>query len=557
MKNGIGKMIEIDLLVPWNENPRVNRHAVNAVAKSIKEFGFAAPIVARSEDNMIICGHTRFLAAQQLKLDRIPVRFMDLSLEDAKRLAIADNKTGELALWDDERLKELLSSFDVPDLDVLGFDDDELEEMLTIFDPPPAPDPIPKPEPIENSDFEFTLLKGDCLETLKTLPDNSIDAIITDPPYHLQSIVDRFGGENAAESKYGSDGLFQRASKGFMGKTWDGGSIAFSRELWEECLRVVKHGGYLCAFSSTRTVFRMGVAIEDSGWMIRDMVSWIYASGFPKSLDISKAIDKHLGAEREVIGTKKQRGTISNISMNVRDSDVEYITKPATPEAQRAVGIGTALKPAQEPCIIARKPIEGTNAENFLKYGTGGLNIDKARFPYGDPCWPFNNEEYVINNHDDWKGFHLQQENQEYVYESRRSPVGGRWPANIYHCKKAQRSERDLGLEHLDIKERFSNMNSHNGTGKRVDGAPTPTAFNHHPTVKPVKLMQFLVSLVVPKGGIVLDPFGGSGTTAVAAALDKDVKGAIICEMTEEYFELIEGRVEHAKRIRAGLEDEE
>ena len=179
MKNGIGKMIEIDLLVPWNENPRVNKHAVNAVAKSIKEFGFAAPIVARSEDNMIICGHTRFLATQQLKLDRIPVRFMDLSLEDAKRLAIADNKTGELALWDDEKLKELLSSFDAPDLEVLGFDDDELEEMLTIFDPPPAPDPIPKPEPIENSDFEFTLLKGDCLETLKTLPDNSIDAIIT------------------------------------------------------------------------------------------------------------------------------------------------------------------------------------------------------------------------------------------------------------------------------------------------------------------------------------------------------------------------------------------
>ena len=130
---------------------------------------------------------------------------------------------------------------------------------------------------------------------------------------HLQSIVDRFGGENAAESKYGSDGLFQRASKGFMGKTWDGGSIAFSRELWEECLRVVKHGGYLCAFSSTRTVFRMGVAIEDSGWIIRDMISWIYSSGFPKSLDISKAIDRHLGKfeDRKVIG---QNPNIPNIT---------------------------------------------------------------------------------------------------------------------------------------------------------------------------------------------------------------------------------------------------
>jgi site-specific DNA-methyltransferase (adenine-specific) len=184
---------------------------------------------------------------------------------------------------------------------------------------------------------------GDCIEVLKTLEDNSVDSIVTDPPYHLTSIVKRFGKEGSAPAKFGTDGAFARASKGFMGKEWDGGDIAFRTDVWSECLRVLKPGGHLLSFGGSRTYHRMAVAIEDAGFEIRDQIMWVYASGFPKSHNIGKAIDK-------------------------MDVDNEW------------EGWGTALKPAHEPICMARKPLsEKTIAENVLKHGTGGINIDDCR----------------------------------------------------------------------------------------------------------------------------------------------------------------------------------
>jgi len=206
----------------------------------------------------------------------------------------------------------------------------------------------------------YTILHGNNLDILPTLPDNSVDSIITDPPYEL----------------------------GFMGKKWDSSGIAYSVELWTECFRVLKSGGHLLSFGGTRTFHRMAVAIEDAGFEIRDNIAWLYGSGFPKSLDVSKAIDKAAGVEREVVGTKtaSPKG-IKNAEERTDTAAGAYggvtkeidITAPATDEAKQWEGWGTALKPAHEPIIVARKSLIGTVAKNVLTYGTGAINIDGSR----------------------------------------------------------------------------------------------------------------------------------------------------------------------------------
>jgi DNA modification methylase len=416
----------------------------------------------------------------------------------------------------------------------------------------------------------FTLLKGDCLETLLSLPDNSIDSVVCDPPYHLQSIVKRFSSPDAAESKFGTDGAYRRMSKGFMGQTWDGGQIAFDTAVWLQCYRVLKPGGHLIAFGGTRTIHRITCAIEDSGFDIRDQISWIQFQGFPKSLDISKQIDKMAGAEREVIGSKTidMRGRHSFspklqrdyeyrsnwVNGNIECNRKVEITKPATPEAQKWDGWGTALKPSYEPAVLARKPISEANiAQNVLKWGTGGINVDACRFAYGDPCW--------VGPKDKHKGYPNgcggaefsvgieKYSNEDFRSISWRMPNKGRWPANIYQCPKPPRSQKESGLEHL-IAE-VSPAVEHHGEGTKALNSPragagrTATEIkNIHPTVKPIKLMKWLIQLITPPGGTVLDPFLGSGTTACAAIeLGFDVVG---CELTEKYWPIISGRTDNA-----------
>lgn len=391
---------------------------------------------------------------------------------------------------------------------------------------------------------DFTLMKGDCLDKIKELDDCSIDCIVTDPPYHLQSIVDRFGGDGAAPAQFGSDGAFKRASRGFMGQTWDGGQIAFNPDLWRECRRVLKPGGFLCAFSSTRTVFRMGVAIEDAGLILRDTLHWIYKTGFPKGINLSVAVDRHFDKlhERQVIKSRKQAGSkfkmteylIDNGGFNDPDRSAYDITAPATEEADRAEGLNIALKPAVEPAILARKPLEGTNVANWLKWGTGALNIDACRYPYN-----VKDNGWIGSNNIDPEGHEL-----------------GRYPANVFMCAKPSRSERDAGLKHLKPTAGFDAVQRKEGSAglenpRAGSGRTADTILNFHPTVKPLKLMQWIIKLCCPDGGTVLDVFLGSGTTACAAILEG--RSCIGIEMTEDYYPIIQGRVQHARLTRERL----
>ncbi len=488
--HSVGEFVRIDKLQPHHKNPRHNDHAVDSIANSIKRFGFTSPIIANA-DQTILAGHTRWKAAKQIGLDTVPVVYVDLSPVDAGLLMIADNKLGEKADWNTDQLSDLLTGLKEQgeDLDVLGFEQHELDELLEDLDADPFGDGDPveaiEPPPVE-SDLDFRLLKGNCLDMLKELPDNSIDSIVTDPPYEL----------------------------GFMGKSWDSTGIAYSVELWAECLRVLKHGGHLVAFSGSRTVFPMGVAIAEAGFEVRDMISWIYTSGFPKSLDIYKQTDK-----------------------------------------DEHKGWGTALKPAQEPAVLARKPIDSdcsSIAENVLKWGTGAINIDAGRFAYGDDCHFGDTSELKGRSSGGFgdapvfktAGFKL-------LKNIESSPIG-RWPANVYQCKKPQRSEKEQGLDHLTGKTSAEITNRKEGSAGAVHARSGKTATgevkNFHPTVKPIKLMRWLCRLLTPQGGTVLDPFLGSGTTAVSAILEGF--NAVGCEMTEDYYPIIQGRVNWAKAER-------
>jgi len=534
--HSVGEFVRIDKLQPHHKNPRHNDHAVDSIANSIKRFGFTSPIIANA-DQTILAGHTRWKAAKKLGLDTVPVVYVDLSPVDAELLMIADNKLGEKADWNTDQLSDLLTGLKEQgeDLDVLGFEQHELDELLEDLDADPFGDSEPaeaiEPPPVE-SDLDFRLLKGNCLDMLKELPDNSIDSIVTDPPYEL----------------------------GFMGKSWDSTGIAYSVELWAECLRVLKHGGHLVAFSGSRTVFPMGVAIAEAGFEVRDMISWIYTSGFPKSLDISKAIDHKFGESRYGSQASWQSTNGSNgnswqpqpLHLQKRDPNAK------TPQAQQWQGWGTALKPAQEPAVLARKPIDSdcsSIAENVLKWGTGAINIDAARFAYGDDCH-FGDKE--------WKGDpNGNQEKSNYISHAdflsgtahKRGAKNeiGRWPANVYQCKKPARSEKEQGLDHLTGKTGAEATQRKEGS----DGLNSPRAGagrtaehvkNFHPTVKPIKLMRWLCRLLTPQGGTVLDPFLGSGTTAVSAILEGF--NAVGCEMTEDYYPIIQGRVNWAKAER-------
>lgn len=236
---------------------------------------------------------------------------------------------------------------------------------------------------IYKQDNDYTIYQGDSFEVLDTLEEKSIDAIITDPPYGLTSITKRYGKENSAPAKEGKDGSFARLSKGFMGKTWDGTGIEYNVEFWKKCFKVLKPGGYLLAFGGTRTFHRIACAIEDAGFEIRDTLMWLYGSGFPKSQNVGLAIDKKNGVESKVIG--KIRGASStgkNLAGNdtfVAKNQYEDGTHDIKIAQNEYAGYGTTLKPAYEPIIMARKPVEGTVADNMLKYGVGGINIDECR----------------------------------------------------------------------------------------------------------------------------------------------------------------------------------
>lgn len=287
---------------------------------------------------------------------------------------------------------------------------------------------------------DATLYIGSCLEVLPHI--RNVDAVVTDPPYHLTSIVKRFGAENAAPAKHGKDGAYARASKGFMNKQWDGGDIAFQPETWRLVYDAMKPGAHLCAFGGTRTFHRMVCAIEDAGFEIRDTLGWLYGSGFPKSHDVSKGIDRAAGAEREVVGAQTRPdgtrrdsakggapGTVLHERLNTNGAMAD-ITAPATPAAAQWHGWGTALKPAFEPICLARKPLgEKTVAANVLAHGTGAINIDACRI--GTDGGTTRAEQTAHPRNAD--GTEDRSQHWARTGHGIDTLDAGRWPANLLH----------------------------------------------------------------------------------------------------------------------------
>lgn len=520
--------VDIDELKPWDKNPRHNDGAVPAVVASIKRLGFGAPIIARTNGE-VIAGHTRLKAAQQLGLERVPVRYMDLDPADARLLAIADNKAGEIATWDNDVLGELLSEMDPFDLDALedmGFDADEMLELMGVTEGEDGAgaggEGQGEPAPVYTPGGSARLVLGDCVEVMRGLPAESFDSCVCDPPYGI----------------------------GFMGKEWD--ALPPGPEFARELLRVLKPGAHAVLFGGQRTLHRLTTVLDDAGFEVRDLIGWQFWSGFPKSHDVSKAIDKAAGAEREVVGTSKGTSKVGGDkdgtpwSVGAKQASVDVpITAPATDDAKRWDGWGTALKPCIEPAILVRKPLDGTVAENVLKHGTGGLNIDACRYPFGDVAWagPSRSAEEIRRIcRPNTAG---QPTGGVVTNTPRLSAVNvsdiGRWPANVYACPKPSTAERERGCGGLGTNPGGVLEGRRDGSL----GAVTSARHNDHPTLKPVRLMRWLSRLVTPPGGKLLDPFAGSGSEGVAAVLEGfDYTGI---EIDAHYHQIAEARVGHAQ----------
>jgi DNA modification methylase len=472
--------------------------------------------------------------------------------------------------------------------------------------------------------MNIDLRLGDCLEVLKTIPDNSIDSVVTDPPYglgfmnkewdspeKLRALTQREqerSTERKAEGKSPTDAPFSKsvppglAIKGAKEGKW------FQEwcELWAvECLRILKPGGHILSFSAPRTYHRMATAFEDAGFEIRDQLMWVFGSGFPKSHNIGKAIDKIEGNEREVLGKSENHRTSSALlELGFQDGREEHIITKGNGDWE---GWGTALKPAHEPIVMARKPLaEKSIAENVLKHGTGGINIDGSRIPSKE------NDKYDIRTYDSYhKTFSSYAEtNEEQTFTVNEKNELGRFPANIifdeeagqlldeqsgvskskaskghyrkgntvgdertskgaglygdgnwiegskhndkggasrfFYCPKAAKKDRDEGMDGFDEKIVMLDGKEGRTTGLNTPGHQKPSIRkNIHPTVKPTDLMRYLINLVTPPNGRILDPFMGSGSTGKAAV--RCGLNFIGIEKEQEYMDIASARIEHEK----------
>ena len=401
----------------------------------------------------------------------------------------------------------------------------------------------------------------DCIVQMQKMIDAGIqvDSVVTDPPYEL----------------------------GFMGKSWDSTGIAFQKETWELAFQLLKPGGHLLAFGGSRTYHRMAVAIEDAGFDIRDQIMWLYGSGFPKSFNIGKAIDKLQGNNREVVGSIKTKDIRRSVEKDIESgktdrqgkfapgSPTQYMEHIQTKGSSPHEGWGTALKPAHEPVVLARKPLsEKTVAENVLKYGTGGINIDGCRIETEDKLGGGGEKAETTGKvSEGWKrpwmdDPKLKDKSAESVREKvKKAELLGRFPANVMHDGSEEVLEgfpetskstggggfKTIGeLVYGDYKGReFDKVIGFGDEGSAARYFYCPKVSknernrgldkNIHPTVKPIELMKYLCRLVTPKGGTILDPFMGSGSTGMAA---KDEGFEFIgIEQEKEYFEIAKQRI--------------
>lgn len=425
---------------------------------------------------------------------------------------------------------------------------------------------------------EARILRADCLEAMRELEPCSVDSVVTDPPYGLS----------------------------FMGKDWDHGIPGV--HFWEAALRVAKPGAHLLAFGGTRTFHRLACAIEDAGWEIRDTVMWVYGSGFPKSHDVSKAIDRGAGAERAVVGPGRWNGVKGSNAKQagclIRPGGQHDETAPATDAARQWSGWGTALKPAWEPIIVARKPLDGTVAANVLRYGTGAINVDGCRIesggthrsarsagrgagyeahnkpdrkysaglggiisePHAAGRWPANlihdGSEEVVGLFPESSGGAFPGARNTRGYsrglDQGATPHGFRpmgdsgSAARFFYCAKASRADRNEGLPVVTHQSGMGGAMPVDDDGKDRDRFKVKSR-NHHPTVKPTALMRYLCRLVTPPGGLVLDPFCGSGSTGKAAVLEGFRFLGI--ELDPEYAEIAEARIAAAQEREPLLRD--
>jgi len=369
--------------------------------------------------------------------------------------------------------------------------------------------------------WTFKLIHGNCIERMQDMEPESVHSVVSDPPYGLA----------------------------FMGKQWD--HAVPGVDYWAECLRVLKPGGYLAAFGGTRLYHRLTCAIEDAGFEIRDCLMWVYGSGFPKSHDVSKAIDKAAGAEREEGVVSGKSGARRSCMAGDFKGGEYYKTAPATPEAAQWQGWGTALNPAWEPIILARKPFKGTVAGNVLEHGTGALNIDGCRV---GERWPANlvhdGSDEVVDLFPNSKsgsrkagvrkgmGFHGADGDGGPAIKGSEGSA-----ARYFYCAKASQAERNAGLQELPTGQAKGGGGMNNPEAGRIYGSLHTPAKNFHPTVKPVALMKWLCRMVTPPAGIVLDPFCGSGSTLVAAM--QEGFRPIGIDLEEKYIEIARLRCEH------------
>lgn len=434
------------------------------------------------------------------------------------------------------------------------------------------------------------LLLGDCREIMAAMPAASVDAVICDPPYDLTA--GKHGGSGSASENLNSPASRARITTGFMGKAWDGSGVAFDVATWAAALRVLKPGGHLLAFGAPRTYHRLAVAIEDAGFEVRDSLMWLFGTGFPKSLDVSKAFDKAAGASRPIVGPSGRHGGGSNGTYAQDDWTAENVatmgmqtTAPVTDLARQWEGWGTALKPAYEPIVLARKPLAGTVAANVAEHGTGGLNIDGCRIG-AEVRTTGGMSSLGIMHDDNWQPHDVV------------TIVAGRWPANVllddeaarlldaqtgelsrghtptargagglstnghvgqagiveidqgtggasrfFYTSKASRAEREYGLDDVEPSRRAdAETRDEEAPGSNNPRLRVGQRRNDHPTVKPVDLMRWLCRLVTPPGGLILDPFVGSGSTGMAA-LDEGFRFVGI-DLDPHYLEIARRRID-------------
>lgn len=391
----------------------------------------------------------------------------------------------------------------------------------------------------------FNIINDDCLNGMTDFADNHFHSCVTDPPYGLS----------------------------FMGKNWDHGVP--NKIYWDAVLRVLRPGGHLLAFGGTRMFHRLMVEIEDAGFEIRDTIMWVYGVGFPKGNNISKAIDKILGQQPTIVGpnenyrtAKVKGGAGFDNSINGEPQTQYYITEPSTDLAKQWQGWNTNLKPAWEPIIVARKPVEETVAQNVIKYGTGGINIDGCRIE-GEPSPTIDRRKSLREAGK--KCFNLSDSSSSKSYYNPSADYSvhkpaeelGRYPANLIHdgeidfpnnaarffyCAKTSIKDRNEGCAMFEPQVGPKQMQDGSQGKIRSNGTVIKDSIkhhNHHPTVKPTSLMQYLCRLVTPKDGIILDPFCGSGSTGKAAILEGF--NFVGIEKEAEYAEIAKKRCEHAQ----------